>query len=470
MKPSGSKTNLSELQERSNMKSRWVFPALTAGLLSALTMSILSCGGAGGDPPIQRQAHASPPASYSVTDLGTLPGGTFSSAAYINNNGLIVGSSNDVDGHSHAVMWVGGQMVDISTPGLGGPNSGAVAIGANGQAGGFAESSDSDQNSENFCGLFPPTGLKCLPFAWQKGAMTALPLLGGNNGEVNLSNTQGEMVGEAENNTKDSQCLSTAYPNGVGPQVLDFEAVIWGPTPGQMRQLNPLSGDTVTEGFGINNKGQAVGTSGSCANTYPPPFAAGAHAVLWNKDGSAQDLGTLGGTLNPDVAGLGNEAFAINDQGKVTGCSPVPPPSGSSVSTAFHAFFWTQKTGMQDLGTLPGDVDSCGLDMNGLGVVVGASLDAPPPTGNPKAVMWQNGVITDLNAVVPADTTLYLLTAFDINNAGQIVGFGFDPVSNEVHAFMANPIPGGGPAARSATKRLQLPDSVRQFVQQHELH
>ncbi|HET9178450.1 MAG TPA: hypothetical protein VFQ24_08855 [Terriglobia bacterium] len=468
MKLSISKTNLSGLQEQRNMKSGLVLPVLLGGLLFALAALILNCGGAGGDPPLPRQAHASPPSSYSVTDLGTLPGGTFSSAGYINNNGLIVGSSNDVDGNSHAVMWVGGQIVDISTPGLGGPNSGAVAIGANGQAGGFAESSDSDPNSENFCGF--PTGLKCLPFVWQKGAMTALPLLGGNNGEVNLSNTQGEMVGAAENGTKDPQCLSTPYPNGVGPQVLDFEAVIWGPNVGQMRQLNPLSGDTMAEGFGINNKGQAVGTSGSCADTYPAPFAAGAHAVLWDADGSVHDLGNLGGTLNPDVAGLGNIAFAINDRGQVTGCSSVAPTSGSSVSTAFHGFFWTQKTGMHDLGTLPGDVVSCGLNMNGLGDVVGASLDAPPPTGNPKAVMWQNGQITDLNTVVPADTTLYLLTAFDINNAGQIVGIGFDPVSNEVHAFLANPIPGGGPAARGASKRPKLPDGVRHLLQQHELH
>jgi probable HAF family extracellular repeat protein len=466
MKLTISSANLSRLQKRGNMKSSLVFPVLLAGLLSALTIPILCCGGAA-DPPATPQAEDPRPASYTITDLGTLPGGTFSSAAYINNNGLVVGSSTDVDGNSHAVLWVGGQIEDISTPGLGGPNSGAVAIGANGQAGGFAESSDSDPNTENFCDLFPPTGLKCLPFVWQKGVMSALPLLGGNNGEVNLSNNQGEMVGVAENNTKDSQCPSTPYLNGVGPQVLDFEAVIWGPNTGQMRQLNPLSGDTVAGANGINNMGQVVGASGSCADTYPPPFAAAQHAVLWDADGSVHDLGNLGGTLNPDVLGLGNVAFAINDQGQVTGCSPVAPSPGSSVSTAFHAFFWTQKTGMQDLGTLPGDVVSCGLDMNGLGVVVGASLDAPPPTGNPSAVIWQNGAITNLNDVVAANTSLYLLTAFDINNAGQIVGFGFDPITNEVHAFLASPIPGGGPAARKAAKRPAMSENVRQFVQQH---
>lgn len=469
MKSNIPRTNLSQSQTRGEMKTRLLFSMLVAGLLSALTIPFFGCGGAGGGAPIRGQEHASRPATYTVTDLGMLPGGTFSAAEYISNDGVIVGSSTDVDGNSHSVMWAAGQILDLSSPGLGGPNSGAFGLGSNGRAGGFAESADSDPNNENFCDLSPPTGLKCLPFAWQKNIMTALPLLGGNNGEVNLGNSQGEFVGEAENGTTDPQCPSTAYPNGVGPEVLDFEAVIWGPNPGQMRQLNPLFGDTVAEGFGINDKGQAVGVSGSCANTYPPPFAAGEHAVLWDADGSAHDLGNLGGTLNLDVTGLGNVAFAVNSQSQVTGCSPVAPPSGSSLSTAFHAFFWTQKTGMQDLGTFSGDVVSCGLNMNGLGVVVGASLDAPPPAGNPRAVIWQNGQITDLNTLVPADTSLYLLTAFDINNAGQIVGFAFDPTSNQVHAFLASPIPGGGPAARGVVKRLQLPDDARQLMQKHGL-
>jgi probable HAF family extracellular repeat protein len=442
------------------MKSRLLFPVLMAGLFAALTMTIVCCGGAGGtpDPP---QAADPPPTHYSVIDLGTLPGGTFSMAGTISNNGVITGSSTGSDGNSHAVIWVGEHILDISNPGLGGFNSGAFGSTPGVKVGGGAESSVQDPNNENFCAYF--SGLECLPYVWQSGVMAPLPLLGGYNGEVNLVSDNGQFVGVAENSTKDPQCLSTPYVNGVGPQILDFEAVIWNTATGQLRPLNPLSGDTVAEGFGINHKGQAVGGSGSCADTYPPPFAAAQHAVLWDADGSVHDLGNLGGTANPNALGSGNIAFAINDQGQVAGLSALPG------GTTFHGFFWTQKTGMEDLGTLSGDVISAGLNMNGLGAVVGSSVDGPIATGNPRAVVWQKGVITDLNTVVPADTSLYLLTAFDINDAGQVVGIGFDPASGEVHAFLASPNPGGGPAAHRAERRQIIPDIVRENLQRRGL-
>ena len=107
--------------------------------------------------------------------------------------------------------------------------------------------------------------------------MIQLPLLGGNNGAAGPVNSRGEMVGLAENSTRDPECPSTLRVNGTGPQVLDLEAVVWGPRQGQIRELSPLPGDTVGMGLGINYNGQAVGISGSCANTLLPPFVAGPH-------------------------------------------------------------------------------------------------------------------------------------------------------------------------------------------------
>jgi hypothetical protein len=51
----------------------------------------------------------------------------------------------------------------------------------------------------------------------------------------------------------------------------------------------------------INDLGQAVGASGSCANTVLPPLALGPHAVLWERDGSVTNLGNLGGTAVPAI-------------------------------------------------------------------------------------------------------------------------------------------------------------------------
>jgi len=45
---------------------------------------------------------------YTVTDLGTLKGGTFSQPFYINKSGLIAGSSTLPDNTQHATLWLKG--------------------------------------------------------------------------------------------------------------------------------------------------------------------------------------------------------------------------------------------------------------------------------------------------------------------------------------------------------------------------
>lgn len=106
----------------------------------------------------------------------------------------------------------------------------------------------------------------------------------------------------------------------------------------------------------------------------------------------------------------------------------------------FHPFLWTGETGMRDLGVLPGDLVGAGLGMNNLGEVVGPSISAPgAATGNPTAFLWRNGAMTDLNTLVPADSPLYLLIAYGINDAGQIAGFGVNTTTGDVHGFLATP-------------------------------
>ena len=159
----------------------------------------------------------------------------------------------------------------------------------------------------------------------------------------------------------------------------------------------------------------------------------GPHAVLWEKDGSVHDLGGLGGTVNTDLLGIGNVAFGINNRGQVVGVSALPG------STTTHAVLWIRDRGKpRDLGTLSGDVTSAGLGINDGGDVVGASIDGSVASGNPRAFLWRNGVMTDLNTLVPASTSLDLLTAFAINNAGEIAGFGATS-AGDIHAFLATP-------------------------------
>jgi probable HAF family extracellular repeat protein len=242
--------------------------------------------------------------------------------------------------------------------------------------------------------------------------------------------------------------------NGTGPQVLDFEPVIWGPGPNQKQQLPLLPADTVGMAFGINDRRQAVGTTGLCSNTIIPGFAIGPHAVMWDSDGTVHDLGNLGGTSNPSVLGVGNVAFAINNRGQVVGLS------ATAGSTSTHPFLWTRQTGMQDLGVLDGDLLGAGLAIDNAGVVVGASVSSPGLIGGtPRAAIWLNGQGADLNTLIAGNSPfLSLLTAFAINDRGQIVGFALTE-SGEIHGFLATP--SKDPAAALSIAPSTLPENVR---------
>jgi probable HAF family extracellular repeat protein len=392
---------------------------------------------------------------YKITDLGPA-NNPFSQAAGLDDFGLITGVATAADGSQHAVIWLNGVMTDIGGPGLGGPNSGGGGVNLFGQVIGAAETSLKDPNNENFCGY--GTGLQCVAFLWRNGAgMTALPTLGGPNTAFGGINNVGQVAGYAETAHRDPACPGKVAVNGTGPQVLDFQAVIWGPKAGQIQELSPLPGDTVAMANAINDYGQAVGTSGTCANTVIGVGEEGPHAVLWESNGSVHDLGNLGGTVNTGILAAGTEAWAINNRGVVTGQSVLPG------NETFHPFLWSRETGMLDLGVLPGDLVGAGLAMNNSNQIVGASVSAPGlATGNPRAYLWQHGVMTDLNTLIPADSPLYLLTAFGINDAGEIVGFGVTG-TGDIHGFLATLITSSGSAAflEGGPARRALSESAR---------
>ena len=91
---------------------------------------------------VAAQAQGPKPAGYTVIDLCELSGGDFSQATFVSNNGLITGLSNAVPGGplqpQHAILWAGGQPIDISSPGFGGPNSFALGITPGGRVAGIA--------------------------------------------------------------------------------------------------------------------------------------------------------------------------------------------------------------------------------------------------------------------------------------------------------------------------------------------
>jgi probable HAF family extracellular repeat protein len=382
---------------------------------------------------------------YTVTDLGTLSGGNFSQPFFINRYGLVSGSSSVADGSQHATLWLEGLKGDIGAPGLGGPNSIAFGDNERFQATGEAETSTPDPNGEDFCGF--GTHLTCLPFLWQDGKMLQLPTLGGNNGAANAISDRGKVAGFAENSTPDSGCPV--------PQVLHFKPVVW--EQGVIHGLPTVGGDPDGVAYNINDNGEVVGASGTCT-TFNPNFLnnlLAVHALLW-ENGKATDLGDLGGQTGQ--AG-GNAAYGVNNRGEVVGSSDL------AGDTTFHAFLWTRRTGMQDLGTLSGDVASNSISINDAGSVVGVSLDG---SFNPRAFLWEKGVMTDLNTLIAGDSPLYLLTACSINSRGEITGLGLTS-TGEIHTYLAIPTHGDANSestSQGAISRKILSDDARKLLQQ----
>ena len=388
-------------------------------------------------------------ARYLVHDLGALPGGGFSLPGTLNDAGVVAGFSVASDGLQHPVLWVGGQIFDLNHSGDHGLNTEAFGINSIGRVSIQTETSAYDPNGEDFC-LYG-TNRECVAAVWQGGRFISLPTLGGNNGTVGNVNSFGQIAGVTETAVSDPSC-AFKLPN----QKLLFRAVIWGPDLRSVKPLRLLGTDTVSVALWVNDKGQAVGASGKCSDTQPPPVAYGSHAVLWESDGTPVDLGNLG-------SAAGNAGIGINNLGEVVGASQLR--DDSTLSNGTVGFLWTRQHGMKNLGTLPGDVASAALAINDAGEIVGVSTD---PAGDNRAAYWHNGRLVDLNTQVAAGSNLYLLFAAAINNRGEITGWGVDTSTGEIHAYLAVPnrmLGGSIPDVQfdsSAMAPRELPDEVRQ--------
>ena len=74
--------------------------------------------------------------------------------------------------------------------------------------------------------------------------------------------------------------------------------------------------------------------------------------------------------------------------------------------------------------------------------MVGSAFDTTSSWSH--GLLWQNGVMTDLNTVFPASSQLYVISASNINDSGQIAGMAVEMAGpnagNIVHAFLATPV------------------------------
>jgi len=307
------------------------------------------------------------------------------------------------------------KIYDLGT--LGGPESSASAINERGTIVGFS-------NHNHLLGEFRA-------FAWSQGTMS----------DIGGLSKKGESEAYGINGS-DVACGSAADAGNQGHAVLFTRK---GVTDLAARRPDWL--DSVANA--INDDGHVVGTALSTKDFM-------AHAFLW-KGGKPRMLSTPGSSANGinihdqfvgaifsmatlfdhgeqiplgTLGGSFSEASAINDAGEVTGWGAIPIDQG------IHAFRWRDGA-MTDLGTLGGE-QSRGDAIAANGDIVGWSHTHG--LGGKHAVLVQGDTMFDLNDLLDPGTASdwELLEAFDLNDAGYIVGQGTH--HGKFHAFVLKPV------------------------------
>jgi probable HAF family extracellular repeat protein len=388
---------------------------------------------------------------YKLIDIGTLggfsgglQGNGLGTSHFINSKGTVVGSSEtSIPDVGHAFRWQDGVLTDLGAlPGGSGAAfnpSGANAINARGWAAGFSFTGQTD----------PVNGGPVVnAVLWNSNAeMFDLGTLGtGIQSSANYINDAGEVVGVATVETT----FDPFSFSGLGPFPSPTHAFLW--KNGVMRDLGTLGGPDsfVTGPCDEQHADMVAGTSFTSFTPNPTTGFPTADPFLW-RNGVMIDLGSLGGTLS--------NTQCANNLGQVTGIASL---AGDQV---FHPFFWDRGV-ITDIGTFGGD-NGLATWMNNVGEVVGR---ADLADGGHDAFLWRNGVMidlgtlgvsstaleinsrhqvigasrvdentvhaflwenggpmVDLNDLIPANSSLQLVTAFNINDRGEITGLGAPP-------------------------------------------
>jgi probable HAF family extracellular repeat protein len=294
-----------------------------------------------------------------------------------------------------AVIWKNGEIHDLGT--FGGSLSLATGVNNRGQVVGLALTSTPDP--------FPvpglaeiSTGTQTQAFVWQNGHMRNLGTRGGPDAAAYIVNDRGQVAGGSYTNGIPN--ASTGYPT--------LHPFLW--ENGRMIDLGTLGG-TSGGPIALNNRGQVLGNSNLAGDQSFDVF-------LW-QNGQLIDLTaqSSGGRLLL--------ASAINDAGQVVGGTSFP-------GRDFDAAVWRNGV-LTDLGTLDGDCYSFADSINSRSQIVGSSY--PCDGSIARAFLWQDGRISDLNDLIPADSGLQLAgcppdgICPSIFDNGDIAGSGIMPGS-----------------------------------------
>jgi hypothetical protein len=210
---------------------------------------------------------------------------------------------------------------------------------------------------------------------------------------------------------KDETFTPFAKPSLGGPvlrydvrQIGGWKAI----PPPRLPHFRPLRRYMSSESCASNSRGQVVGVMRL--------YGSGAwlqisnHAFLHSQD-ITYDLGALPGYA---VSG----AATINESGMIAGDSFEGSNTWEGGDELNHAVCWTHRR-IRDLG------EGTAACINNSGDIAGTSgsgrYDCPHA---PHALLWTHGYRYDLNECPPPHSGWVLSTATDINDKGQIAGYG----------------------------------------------
>lgn len=319
--------------------------------------------------------------AYTVIDLGTLPGGTFSSARAINANGEIAGVADVAPNTFVAFQYANGQITNLGT--LGGSTAIGLGINIAGKVAGYSTDPDTYR-----------------AFLYNGKKMKDIGDLGGGTATAYAINRHGDVVGSSLTAGGDDDPF--LYSSKTKTMI-------------DLGNLGPVSPGEWNVASAIDDSGQVTGESWD-------NNSGGFFAFLWD-NGRMKNLGTLGGSYST--------GSAINQYGEVTGQAYLP--GGAEA----HAFLWS-KGHMKDLGVLPGGPGySWGLGINSAATVVGYSELNSGVTYVDHAFVYAGKTMWDLNDLIPRHSGWLLGVAYAVNDSGAIVGEG--TVHGAIHGFLLTP-------------------------------
>jgi probable HAF family extracellular repeat protein len=324
------------------------------------------------------------PGPYTLTDLGSLGGGD-TQAFDLNDSAQVVGYSRTAALQSRAFLWGNGQMVNLGVVNADDFQSAAVDLNVLGHAVGTSHLKN---------------GLARAAL-WRNGSIIGLtPELPPYEGTSFASaiNDHGHIVGAIDDDGS-----------------FFYDGILW--ANGTRTALGDLGGGS-TRPADINNAGQIVGTSNTSVELGRP------RAFLW-QNGAMIDLGLLEATDEDSGAN------AINADGVIVGTSNR---LDDSTSVNYRAFIY--ENGVMRAIPVPSH-EVYVSDINDAGIVVGI-MRSNGGVSPYRGWIYANGVVTDLNSLIPSGSGLHVAYATAINNNGEIAGVAFD-AQGQAHGVLLRP-------------------------------